>query len=139
MAIPLRLTLIVALSIGLAGCGQSSGPAAPSAPSLTGTWVGTGLFLPGDTLTFTMSQSGSSLTGPWTEGQGGPRGTLTGTANGSNVSITFNLTDSNSCPFPVQITGTVTGSRISGAYNTVPGFCVGSSFTSNGTGAWTRQ
>src|SRR5690349_15261052 len=112
-----RFFLAVALGVSIASCDSSQSPAAPSAATLTGTWVGTGLFLSQDTLTFAMTQAGSSLTGTWTEGQGGPRGTLSGTSTGSNVTIRFSLTDSTSCPFPVEINGVWSVNRISGTYN----------------------
>ena len=68
-----------------------------------------------------------------------PGESLAGSASSSNVLINFSLSDSTSCPFPVEMIGVVNGSQISGSYKTVAGDCVGSSFTSNGNGVWTRR
>jgi hypothetical protein len=158
MASHLRLALISALIVATVGCGKSSSPASPSPPSLTGTWVGPGFFKscvdttcqPTGTSTFQLTQSGSSLTGPWTSTQSipppigggetipGPSGTLTGSVNGSGVSITLAEKSGPTCPFPIVVTATVSASQMTGSYATQNSSC-SPSFTFTGSGMWTRQ
>jgi hypothetical protein len=148
MATHLRLALIFVLLVATVGCGKSSSPASPSPPSLTGTWVGPGFFT--GTLTFQLAQSGTSLTGPWTSTQTnppplgggetipGPSGTLTGSANGSSVSITFAEKSGPTCPFPIVVSAAVNGNQMTGSYATQNSSC-SPSFTFSGSGTWTRQ
>lgn len=98
----------------LAGCGAT----APS--SVAGTWTGSVVdALSGPaTLQFTISQSGSSLTGTWSTkfpAAANPvTGTLTGTLSGSTVTLTLSINNS-SCQ--ESVTGTVSGSTMSGMYS----------------------
>ncbi len=70
------------------------------------------------TLQFTLSQSGSSLTGTWSSkfpGAVNPvTGTLAGTLSGSTVTLTLTINNS-SCQ--ESVTGTVSGSTMTGMYS----------------------
>lgn len=101
------------LGLVLAGCGAT----APS--SVAGTWSGSlvdDLAGPA-TLQFTLSQSGSSLTGTWTSkfppAANPVTGTLTGTFSGSTVNLVL-VVGSSSCQ--EAVTGTVSGSTMTGMY-----------------------
>lgn len=124
----LRSPLAVAIVVASVSCGGS--PTTPSAPLLTGTWTGPGFFTAG-TLTLHLTQSGSSLTGPWTEIQvidgvnyGGPSGTVSGTVSGSSVSMTFLLGEETpDCTFPISATATVSANQMIGTYSSVNVSC----------------
>jgi hypothetical protein len=122
---------VVACLVAAAACGTS--PAVPSAPTLTGTWTGGGFFQscfdgvcqPNGTLTLQLTQSDASLAGTWTSTQflgDGPSGTMSGSVNGSSVSMTFNIgVLTPDCTFPIRVTATVDASRsqMTGTYATV--------------------
>jgi hypothetical protein len=118
----LRVASVMAVLFVALGCGGSSSPTAPSAPSVAGTWEGTAndkYFGSGGILA-TMSQSGSSIMGTWAitpSNASDYGGTLSGTMSGSDVSMTL---ASSSCPFIV--TATLNGSQMSGSYATTA-FC----------------
>jgi hypothetical protein len=97
----------------LAGCSA----AAPS--SVAGTWTGSlvdALAGPA-TLQFTLSESGSSLTGTWSNkfpAAANPvTGTLTGTFSGSTITLILAINNS-SCQ--QSVAGTVSGSTMTGTY-----------------------
>jgi hypothetical protein len=63
-------------------------------------------------MTVALSESsGSSLTGTWASTSIGS-GTLTGTVNGSSISMTFTPSVPTSCSF--SVTATVNGNQVSG-------------------------
>lgn len=122
MAAPFRVALITVSLVAAISCGSSS-PSSPSTPSLTGTWVATGFF-PGTAATVQLAQSGSSLTGTWVSTQGGPSGTLSGSVNGSSVSMTFTVPPPTDCTFPISVTATVNGNQMTGTYASVSSSCL---------------
>lgn len=132
MATRTRLAFVSALLVAaMVGCDKS--PTSPSRPSLTGTWVGGNFFQacsgatcqPTGTLTLQLTQSGSTLTGTWTSTQmlgAGPGGTMSGSMNGSSVSMTFTLdVVTPDCSFPIRVTATVNANQdqMTGTYATV--------------------
>ena len=124
MATHVRVALILALLVAAVNCGGSSSPSSPSTPSLMGTWVATGFF-PGTATTATvqLAQSGSSLTGTWIGTSSGPSGTLSGSVNGSSVSMTFTVPPPTDCTFPISVTATVNGNQMTGTYASVSSSC----------------
>ena len=113
--------LLVVLSLVAVNCGGDS-PTAPSAPTVTGTWTGTltSTSIPGlvATVSFTLAQSGSSVSGTWSStGTFGPSGgTISGTISGSAVSVTASQSDPTLCP--LSVTAVVSGSQMTGTYAT---------------------
>ena len=110
------LLLVIALA-PLAACDSDDNPMAPSNP-LTGTWTGTIDDNTGGmgTARVTLNQSGSTLTGTWATSLPGSDngGSLTGSVNGSALSIVLDTSDPTSCPF--NLTATVNGNRMTGTY-----------------------
>jgi hypothetical protein len=116
--------LLPILALLCAGCHSST--TAPSAPSLTGTWVGTTNDVLVGTADFSASitQSGSTLSGTYTSGAvqsndlNGKTGTLTGSVAGSTVTIMFSPTapvpNGVSCPFSATVT--VSGNQMTGTF-----------------------
>ncbi|MDO8665283.1 MAG: hypothetical protein Q7J79_01625 [Gemmatimonadales bacterium] len=114
----IRLTLLsAALPFALA-CGDSSGP---GSINLSGTYTGSmtatsgGFSVPG-TLTFTLSQSGTSVSGTWTNSFGASG---TGTATLSGTTLTLTLTQTNPCAGVFGGSATVqnAGARLSGTFS----------------------
>jgi hypothetical protein len=107
-----RTMVLAGAVLGLAACGDED--------DLTGSYTGTArATASGITLTVplrvTLSQSGSSLSGTFEatnpDGSTG-RGNVSGTVNGSSVSMTFTPTTAGGCP--AQLMGTHDTMRISG-------------------------
>jgi hypothetical protein len=105
---------VAVVGLILAGCSAT----APS--SVAGTWTGSlvdALAGPA-TLQYTLSQSGSSLTGTWSSkfpAAANPvTGTLAGTLSGSTVTLILAINNS-SCQ--ESVTGTVSGSTMTGTYS----------------------
>src|ERR1700730_16605150 len=94
MACRLRLVLVVLSLAATLACGSSPSSSSPPTPSLTGTWVGTQTdsVVGTGNLQATLSQSGSTLSGTYTLSFPNPifnsSGALSGTVNGSSVSLT---------------------------------------------------
>jgi hypothetical protein len=116
---PRRVVLLV-LTIALAvGCGYGTTPSAP----LTGTWNGTltDSVAGAGTFASTITESGSSLSGMYTDTfpnlpSANNSGTVSGTVNGSNVTLT--TTPSSSLICGVTETGTLNAAntQVSGTY-----------------------
>ena len=118
------LFLVVIAVLVTPGCREPS--TAPSASSLTGTWVGT----TNDSLVGTadfsasISQSGSVLSGTYASGavqsnsSNGRTGTLAGRVDGSIVTITFTpmVTVPNGVSCPFNATGMVSGNQMTGTF-----------------------
>jgi hypothetical protein len=95
-----------------------------SAPtSLTGTYIGSGTQTSPTAgspqyLEFSLTQSGSSVSGPYAilpnGNQGGGFGTLSGTVSGSTVTLTATNSYGNTCTTTVK--GTASGSLLSGTF-----------------------
>ena len=99
--------------LGLAGCSKTG----PSSISVTGSWKGTFCcrFSTPDTMSATLNQAGTSVTGSFTLVNGtSENGTITGTMTGSNFAGTMIITTcSNSTSnSTVSVNGTVTGSSM---------------------------
>jgi hypothetical protein len=108
------LVAVAVVGLILAGCSAT----APS--SVAGTWTGSlvdALAGPA-TLQYTLSQSGSSLTGTWSSkfpAAANPvTGTLAGTLSGSTVTLILAINNS-SCQ--ESVTGTVSGPTMTGTYS----------------------
>jgi hypothetical protein len=115
-AVAFLLTLVACVA---AACGGSSSATGPSASSIAGTWSGsiTSNMAPGSGgAQVSISQTGDSLSGTW--GVNGPTspdsGSLTGTFNGSAVSMTLSPSVPTSCPY--RVTATVSGNSMVGTY-----------------------
>ena len=100
------------------GCSDSSGPGTINP---TGTFTGAASGISGGvpatgTLTFTLAQSGLSITGTWTNSFGASG---TGTATLSGTTLTFSLTQNNPCAGTFSGSATVqnNGNRLSGSYS----------------------
>jgi hypothetical protein len=110
-----RYALVTGLcaSLSLAACNNDD-------DELTGVFTGTAMLsAQGTTQTFplrlTLSQSGSSLSGSFEATEPGgttSRGTVSGTVSSSSVSMSFTPTTPGDCP--AQLSGTHSGSRLSG-------------------------
>ncbi len=104
-------TLMIVTACG----GDSSGPAVIN---LSGTFSGTisAVGFPAGTATFTLTQSGTSVTGSWVTSLGSA-GTGSGNLSGTTLSITLNQTN----PCAGTFTGTATvqnaGNRLSGSFS----------------------
>ena len=110
-------------------CGGSSPstPSTPSTPSLTGTWIGTETDTIAGTgnLQSTISQSGSTLSGTYSLSFPNPMfsngGTVSGTVNGSTVSITATPSNPAICPALDTATLNAAANQITGTYAAVSG------------------
>ena len=112
----------LAALVTLAGCHKdSTGPVAPVALDLTGVFGGpasgtsAGSAFSG-TLTLTLAQSGTALTGTWNSPLG-PAGSASGTV--SDTTVTFTLTQTTLCgvsSFGGVATVQNSGTRLSGYY-----------------------
>ena len=109
-----RAWLLVAALTLVAGCSEKS-PEAPSSsiPNVTGTWTGD-LTIEGVTgrMTWTLTQSGTSVSGPvlvsLPSGTVLLNGTLTGTLTGTSLPYTINIT-AGGVPTRPSCTGQLTG------------------------------
>jgi hypothetical protein len=109
----LRRLIVLLACVGASGC--AANPNAPS--SVTGTWVGTvaSNLLGNESYQFTLTQSGSAITGfytftsPGSASSGG--GSLTGTLEGSSFAAVL--------PFGTctrTLTGTLSGTTLTGTF-----------------------
>lgn len=99
--------------ISACGGGGSSG-ASTIADPYDGTFVGTEAGTSGgvafsQTVIFTLEQSGSSLTGTWTNNAGTANGNLSGTVSGNDATITITQ---NQCAGSLTGTSTISGSTM---------------------------
>jgi hypothetical protein len=109
---------ITVLGIVLAGCGDSPMPATPTptAIDLSGTWSGTVTVLDAPaTMTWTLTETGTAVTGPITLGPGNGtivlNGFLTGAISGSTLTYTIAIVAGNIPSNPActgQLGGTMT-------------------------------
>jgi hypothetical protein len=110
MVTHLRVALIVASLLAVVSC--SSSPTVPSTASVAGTWGGTNnppLQAPGFLISYTIEQSGSSLSGRWDTLNNG--GTLSGEVTGTSVSLTLIAVPLKPCP-TVAVTAIVHGNQM---------------------------
>lgn len=129
----------------MGGCGggggnSSAGGSASDSGSgdITGTWAGTYTATSSGgtqnvTLTFTMVQSGSTISGTYTNSLGGS-GTLSGSVSGSQVS--FSWRQNGGCQSHGSGTGTVNGNTIASVSASGTDACIGSHTL---TGTMTKQ
>jgi len=115
----LRLAVVVAALVAAAACGSSTAPSAPV--NIAGSWKGTvaDSQLGNGTVTATINQSNNAVVGSWaaqyTNAANNNSGSLQGTTDGSNVTITLSVP--NSCS--ILLTATSDGKTMSGSYITV--------------------
>jgi hypothetical protein len=110
---------VVLLLISAAACWLPPGPGSDTASaSVDGTWVGTTSdnLLAAGNIRATISQSGASLSGTWasTNSSNTNGGMLSGSVNGSSVSVTLTPSIATTCP--LSVTATVNGSQMTGTY-----------------------
>ena len=116
-----RAVLIILSLVATVNCGSSS-PSSPSTPSLTGTWVGTEI----DTVAGTgaaqsiITQSGSALSGTYSLTFTNPifsnSGSLSGSVNGSTVSLTATPSNPLICPAADTATLNAAATQLTGTY-----------------------
>jgi hypothetical protein len=117
----LRIILACAALAGAAACGSSTAPSTPV--NIEGTWKGTvsDSQLGTGTVTAIINQSNAAVTGTWAAVYANPAnnnsGSLSGSVDGSNVSILLKPSAVNSCG--IQLTATSDGSSMNGNYSTV--------------------
>ena len=102
-----------------AACKGSSSPNGPSTSSVSGTWTGSitsNQAAGSGPARVTLSQTGNNLSGTWSvTGPNSPdSGSLTGSINGSGVSLTLSPSVPTNCPYTV--TATVSGNSMNGTY-----------------------
>lgn len=128
-----RLAVVSVIAVMLMACNDSTGP---SGSGLNGTWKGTATDSQtgSGTASVTLSQSGQSLSGTWQVTFQGvvSTGNATGAVNGANLVLTLEPSSQTDCT--VNVTGTVSGSTISGDYS-----LSGCSSTDTGTLTLTKQ
>ena len=112
-----RLSLVLVAASAVA-CGAKS-PTGPSTPSLTGTWSGnitSNLSAGSGPARVTISQTGNSVSGIWSvTGPNSPdSGILSGSFDGSVVSMTLSPSVPTGCPY--RMTATVVGNSMTGTY-----------------------
>ena len=109
---------VVLLLISTLSCGLPVGPGSTSTNAMDGTWVGTTTDNLGASANIraTMSQSGASLSGTWvsTNSSNTNGGMLSGSVNGSSLSVTLTPSIATACP--LSVTATVNGSQLIGTY-----------------------
>jgi hypothetical protein len=111
-----KLMLTAALAVMIAGCGNSTGPAA----SLTGTFIGsyTATADPGVVYqgVLQLTQNGANVTGTFTT-NAGRSATMAGTVSGSRVTGSYVFTDG--CAGSASTTADVTngGTELTGNYS----------------------
>src|SRR5262245_57850485 len=108
------LSVVFALLLSLAGCGSST---QPSTINLSGNWSGTVTASP---VTWTVTQNGTSVTGPFVSGVGRPNpltGTMSGTVSGTQALLTlvfpagaFTSAGSSTCTISITTTASVSAS-----------------------------
>jgi hypothetical protein len=102
-----------------AACSGLRSPFGPSTPSVSGTWSGTitsNQVAGSGPARVTISQTDNNLSGSWSvTGPNGPdSGSLTGSVDGSAVSMTLSPSVPTSCPYTA--TATVSGNSMTGTY-----------------------
>ena len=136
-----RLTLVVLMLLGAACGGDSS--TSPSGQQLAGNYAGTlvsnssGFAQIGvGTLQATLAQNGGALSGSWTTTYANAAynnaGSLTGSVSASSVTLTLTSDVTGLCPS--NVTAAVSGTTLSGTYETV-----NCSFTDGGQFKITKQ
>jgi hypothetical protein len=115
----LAFLLVLAACGASAACGSSSSPTGPSTHSVNGTWSGSitsNLAVGSGPATVTLSQSGNRLSGTWSViGPTSPdSGSLTGSVDGSAVSVTLSPSVPTGCPYTATMT--VSGNSMTGTY-----------------------
>ena len=123
--------LMVVFSVGAAVCcgsNSSSSPTSSSTPTpLSGNWVGTETDTVAGTgnLQATIFQSGSTLSGTYSLSFPNPifsnSGSVSGTVNGSSVSMTATPTNPAICPALDTATLNATSTQITGTYVAING------------------
>ena len=145
IVLKVTMVLLVAVAIGMAGCGgggDSGTPAAPPSVNVTGTWSGpyNSSVAGSRTMTVNLQQSGASLTGTYSSSAGG-LGSISGSVSGNTASLTITVTTPG-CSGSFNGTGIVdvpqTGSpTMSFSYNGATNAACGGQ--ESGTGNLTKQ
>src|SRR3954466_16232467 len=116
----LRFVVVCAALAAAVACGSST---SPSPVNIAGTWKGTvtDSQLGSGNVTAIINQSNAAVTGTWsatyTNTANKNAGSLSGTIDGSNVTILLKPSAVNSCG--IQLTATSDGSTMNGTYSTV--------------------
>ena len=114
----LKRGCVVLLLISALSCGLPVGPGSTSTNAMDGTWVGTTTDNLGASANIraTISQSGASLSGTWvsTNSSNTNGGMLSGSVNGSSLSVTLTPSITTACP--LSVTAMVNGSQMIGTY-----------------------
>jgi hypothetical protein len=122
----MQRVFIIAAAAVLAACAAKSSTA-PAPAEIAGSWTGPvndGIQGSG-TLSFSLAQTGDSVTGTWSIAYANPAADISGLAagdvNGSTISILLRPSNPPTCQYgPFEIAATVTGrSVISGSYSSV--------------------
>jgi hypothetical protein len=112
----LRILSVIATAI-LIGCGGSS--TSPTS-TVAGNWSGTisSNVVGNGTLTMTLLQSGTALSGTWSttyaNSSNNNSGSLAGSVNGAQLGATLTPSVPSTCPY--NAAGTLSGTTISGTY-----------------------
>lgn len=126
-------TFALATAIACGGGGGSTSPTGPSASGpFNGTWSGTFGGSPGTPITFTLTQTGSTVTGfdvIVCSGCGDGRSNVSGTASGNVATVTFTH-PGDSTPYFTGITLTLSGNSMSTQWRGDNGATITGSLTS---------
>lgn len=122
----MQRVIMVAAAAVLAACGAKSSTA-PIPAEIAGTWLGpvTDALQGSGTLSFSLAQTGDSVTGTWSityaNSAADVSGLAAGDVSGSTISILLRPSNPPTCQYgPFRITATVTGtSAMSGSYSSV--------------------
>ena len=122
----MQRVFIIAAAAVLAAC-KAKSPTAPTPAEIAGSWSGplTDALQGSGTLSFSLAQTGDSVTGTWSITFANPAADVSGLAagdvSGSTISILLRPSNPPTCQYgPFRITATVTGtSAISGSYASV--------------------
>jgi len=123
-----RLLFALLVALLLAACGGGGGSSCSAPPAIAGTWSGAinDSRAGGGTLTIGFTQSACALGGTWQTQFSDPSsdgsGTLSGNADGTQVSLNLMVLTASGCGY--QATGTLTGANtIGGTFGTVGTNC----------------
>jgi len=124
-----RFAIAVALTL-LTACGGGSAPSSPTPTlNLAGTWTGTWQFVTSgativDTVTATLTQAGSTVSGTWTS-ESGATGQISNLAAQASVSGSLTISQPTltgpACTATTSVSGTASASSIDLTLPQIPG------------------